>query len=182
MTARAVWTYADYAAMPDDGRRYELWDGELSLMPAPGLTHQGILRDLLGILNEHVKRLGLGVVFPSPVDCILADTTVLQPDLVFVANDRRAVLTDRAIEGSPTLVVEILSPSTRRADRTVKAGLYARYGVPWYWIIDPGARTLEALTLREGTYQPAGLLQRGEPGALPPLDGLVLDLGQILGV
>ena len=182
MTARAVWTYADYAAMPDDGRRYELWDGELSLMPAPGLSHQGILRDLLGVLNEHVKRLGLGVVFPSQVDCILADTTVLQPDLAFIDSSRRAILTERAIEGAPTLVVEILSPSTRRADRTVKAGLYARYGVPWYWLVDPGARTIEALALRDGAYELAGLVQRGGRGALPPLDGLILDFEQLLGV
>ena len=182
MTARAVWTYADYAAMPDDGRRYELWDGELSLMPAPELSHQGILRDLLGVLNEYGKRSAVGVVFPSPVDCILADTTVLQPDLAFIANDRHAILTERAIEGAPTLVVEIVSPSTRRSDRTVKAALYARYGVPWYWIVDPGARTVEALALRDGAYEPAGVLQRGGRGALPPLGGLVLDLGQLLGV
>jgi Uma2 family endonuclease len=180
MTARAVWTYADYAAMPDDGRRYELWDGELAVTPAPGLTHQGLLRDLLGLLNEHVKREGLGVVFPSPVDCILADTTVLQPDLAFIDNSRRTILTERAIEGAPTLVVEILSPSTRRADRTVKAGLYARYGVPWYWIVDPGARTIEALALRADSYEPAGRLGPGERGALPPLAGLVLDPGQLL--
>lgn len=182
MTARAVWTYADYAAMPDDGRRYELWDGRLSAIPGPSLSHQGILRDLLIAINQHVQRSGLGVVFPAPVDCILADTTVLQPDLVFVANDRRGILTDRAVEGPPTLVVEILSPSTRRADRTVKAGLYARYGVPWYWLVDPGARTIEALALRGGAYAPAALLPRGERGAVPPLIGLELDLGQILGV
>ena len=182
MTARAVWTYADYAAMPDDGRRYELWDGELSAMPAPGLSHQGILRNLLVSVHEHVSSEGLGVVFPSPVDCILSDTTVLQPDLAFIADDRRAILTERAIEGPPTLVVEILSPSTRRADRTVKAGLYARYGVPWYWIVDPGARTIEVLALRAGAYEPAGLLRHGERSALPPLDGLVLDLGRLLGV
>ena len=182
MTARGVWTYADYAAMPDDGRRYELWDGELSLMPAPGLTHQGIVRNLLVVLHQHVIRTGVGVVFPSPVDCILADTTVLQPDLAFIANDRRAILTERAIEGPPTLIVEILSPSTRRGDRTVKAAPYARYGVPWYWLVDPGARTIEALAPRAGIHEPTGFLQLGEPGALPPLDGLVLDLGQILGV
>lgn len=182
MTARAVWTYADYAAMLDDGRRYELWDGELSVTPAPGLSHQGILRDLLGILNEPVTRQGLGVVFPAPVDCILADTTVLQPDLVFIANDRRAILTERAVEGAPTLVVEILSPSTRQADRTVKAELYARYGVPWYWIVDPGARAIEALTLGDRAYEPARRLQRGERGALPPLEGMILDVGALLGV
>ena len=107
---------------------------------------------------------------------------MLQPDLVFVANDRRAILSDRAIEGSPTLVVEILSPSTHRADRTVKAGLYARYGAPWYWIVDPGTRTIEALALRDGAYEPLGLLRGGDRNALPPLDHLVLDLDQLLGV
>ncbi|MET0851264.1 MAG: Uma2 family endonuclease, partial [Candidatus Rokuibacteriota bacterium] len=88
MAARALLTYADYAAIPEDGRRYELHEGSLVMTPAPGTEHQGILRDLLGILDRHVTGHGLGVVFPSPVDCILSDTTVVQPDLVFVATDR----------------------------------------------------------------------------------------------
>ena len=77
MAARTALTYADYAAMPEDGRRYELRDGELSVMPTPGTKHQGFLRDLLVILHEHVKRGSLGVIFPAPVDCVLSDTTVL---------------------------------------------------------------------------------------------------------
>lgn len=181
MAARAVLTYADYAAIPEDGRRYELQDGELSVTPAPGTTHQGILRDLLGVLNEHVKRVGFGVVFPAPVDCILSDTTVLQPDVVFVATARRALVTERGIEGAPTLVVEILSPSTARTDRTVKASLYARHGVPWYWIVDPTTRTIEALALRESTYEPARRLEAGTLGALPPFEDLVIDVSALLG-
>jgi Uma2 family endonuclease len=181
MAARTVLTYADYAAIPEDGRRYELRDGELSVMPAPGTRHQGILRDLLGILNEHVKRGGLGVIFPAPVDCILADTTVLQPDLVFVDAARRAFVTERGIEGAPTLVVEILSPSTAGTDRTVKASLYARHGVPWYWIVDPEARTIEALALREGAYELASRLEAGARGGLPPIERLILDVGALLG-
>ncbi len=181
MAARTALTYADYAAMPEDGRRYELRDGELWVMPAPGTRHQGFLRDLLGVLNDHVKRGRLGVVFPAPLDCILSDTTVLQPDLVFVETEHTAIVTERGIEGAPTLVVEILSPSTAGTDRTVKAGLYAHHGVPWYWIVDPGARTIEALALRGGVYTPALQLDATVRGALPPFEGLVIDIGALLG-
>lgn len=168
-------TYADYAAIPDDGRRYELHDGELSVTPAPGLTHQGILRDLLVILDRHVKQHGLGVVFPASVDCILSDTTVLQPDLVFIERARTQIMTERAIEGAPTLAVEIISPSSGPTDRMVKTRLYARHGVPHYWIIAPQARTIDALTLAAGAYTIAGRLDATARRALPPFDDLTID-------
>jgi len=175
MAARTVLTYADYLAIPEDGRRHELMNGELSMMPAPGTRHQGILRDLLGILNDHVKNARLGVVFPAAVDCILSETTVLQPDIVFIDAERVAIITERGIEGVPTLVVEILSPSTAGIDRTVKVGLYARHKVPWYWIVDPGSSTLEAYALRGNTYELAGRLEAAGRGSLPPFDDLVID-------
>ena len=181
MAARTALTYADYAAIPDDGRRYELRDGELSVMPAPGTTHQGVLRDLLVILHEHVKRGRLGVVFPAAVDCIFSDTTVLQPDIVYVETGRAAIVTERGIEGAPTLAIEILSPSTAGTDRTVKAGLYARFGVPWYWIVDPGASTVEAFALRGKTYELARRLEATAGGALPPFEDLAIDVGVLLG-
>jgi Uma2 family endonuclease len=137
MAARTGLTYADYAAIPDDGRRYELRGGELSVTPAPGTRHQRILRDPLVILHEHVTRGRLGQIFPAPVDCILSDNTVLQPDLVFVGTERGAIVSERGIEGAPTLVVEILSPSTVGTDRVAKADLYARHANPSYWIVDP---------------------------------------------
>lgn len=181
MAARAALTYADYAAIPEDGRRYELRDGQLSVTPAPGTRHQAILRDLLVILNEHVKRTRRGVILPAPVDCILADTTVLQPDLVFIDAARHALVTERGIEGPPALVIEILSPSTARADRMVKTGLYARHGIPRCWIVDPEARTIEALALRGSAFEPAGRLAGGARGALPPFEDLAIDAGTLFG-
>jgi Uma2 family endonuclease len=95
MTTRVRLTYEDYAALPDDGRRYELHEGELSVTPAPGLVHQATLRNLVVILHSHVSARGLGEVFPAPVDCILEDVTVVQPDIVFVEAARRSIMGER---------------------------------------------------------------------------------------
>lgn len=181
MAARALLTYADYAAIPEDGRRYELHEGSLVMTPAPGTEHQGIVRDLLGILDRHVTSHGLGVVFPSPVDCILSDTTVVQPDLVFVATDRAAIVTARAIEGAPSLVVEILSASSRATDRTTKATIYVRHRVPYYWIVDPRERTIDAFALGTRGYALAARLEATGSCTLPPFDGLTLEAAFIFG-
>jgi Uma2 family endonuclease len=169
MATRIVLTYADYAAIPADGRRYELHEGELSVTPAPGTRHQQVVGNLYLALRHHVDAGPGGRVFVSPIDCILSDTSVVQPDIVYVARAREAVVTERGIEGAPTLVVEVLSPSTAAVDRAVKRQLYARHGVPYYWIVDPDARRIEAYVLTEGAYQPA------EAGLFPPLAGLHLD-------
>jgi Uma2 family endonuclease len=181
MSTRALLTYADYAAIPDDGRRYELHEGVLVMTPAPGTDHQGILRDLLVVLHRHVSAHGLGIVLPSPVDCILSDTTVVQPDLVFVATDRAAIVTQRAIEGAPSLVAEIVSTSSRATDRTTKMAIYARHGVPHYWIVDPRGRTIEAFALAKGSYAVAARLDATGSRALPPFDGLTLETAAIFG-
>jgi Uma2 family endonuclease len=169
MATGVVLTYADYAAIPADGRRYELHEGEVSVTPAPGTRHQEVVGNLYLALRQHVDAGLGGRVFVSPIDCLLSDTSVVQPDLVYVAADRAAVVTARGIEGAPTLVVEVLSPSTVQIDRAVKRQLYARHGVPCYWIVDPDARRVEAYVLAEGAYQPA------DPGSLPPFAGLALD-------
>jgi Uma2 family endonuclease len=179
MAARAVLTYADYASLPDDGRRYELHEGLLSVTPAPGTRHQRLLRDLLVVFDAHVRSRGLGEVFVSPVDCILSDDTVLQPDLAFVEAARGHIVTERGIEGAPTLVVEVLSPSTARVDRDVKTAIYARHGVPHYWIVDAEGRTIEAFSLAGPGYRPAGRLERGACAALPPFDGLTIDMSTL---
>jgi Uma2 family endonuclease len=170
---RTVLTYRDYAALPDDGRRYELHDGELSVTPAPGTRHQRAIGSLHVLLRAHVEAHRLGEVFLSPVDCILSDTTVVEPDLVYLDPTRAHLVTERAIEGPPTLVVEVLSPSTTAIDRGRKRELYARHGIPYYWIVDPVAGTLEAYGLAEGRY---ALIARGsgtDPVSLPPFPDLV---------
>ena len=170
---RTICTYADYAALPDDGRRHELHEGELVLTPAPGTGHQGALIDLGALLYGHVKENGLGRVFVAPTDCILSDVTVLQPDILFVDVAHRSLISERGIEGPPTLVVEVLSPSTASRDRGRKRDLYARHGVPWYWMVEGAARSIEAYRLVGDTYQLAARLTA--PGALPPFLDLIID-------
>ncbi len=149
---RIVLNYEDYAALPADGRRYEIHEGELSLTPAPSPRHQLISLNLSTLLHHHVKTRGLGVVLPAPIDVILSDTSIVQPDIVYVDQSRVGQISNRGIEGAPTLVIEILSPSTVATDRRTKHRLYARHGVPYYWIVDPEARALEAWTLAPDGY------------------------------
>jgi Uma2 family endonuclease len=178
MPTRALLTYSDYAALPDDGRRYELHQGELSVTPAPGVRHQRVILPLGSQLYEHVRARGLGEVLVAPTDCILSNVTVVQPDILYVATDRQAITSERGIEGAPTLVVEVLSPSTARLDRDRKMKLYAEHGVPYYWIVDPETRSIEAFALAGGEYALAARLT-SEPAALPPFSDLTLDPASI---
>jgi len=117
-----ILTYDDYVATPNDGLRYEIHDGELSVSPPPTYRHQQLLTRLLVILHAHVVAHDLGEVVPAPVAVVLADTTVLEPDIVYLAKDRLGLVSARGtVDGPPTLAVEILSPSTARNDRPVSA-------------------------------------------------------------
>src|ERR1700704_4256329 len=108
MTARMALTYQDYVALPDDGKRYEIHDGELCEMAAPTLLHQILLGNLFRVLDAHVTARRLGLVIVSPLDVILSDrpteTTILQPDIVYLDNQRMEAAHMRGIEGPPTLV------------------------------------------------------------------------------
>jgi Uma2 family endonuclease len=112
----------------------------------------------------------------SPVDCILSDTTVVQPDLVFLESARSSIASPRGIEGPPTLAIEIVSRSTARVDRGAKLQLYARYGISNYSIVDLEARSIEAFVLAVGAYRLAGRLAGAERGSLPPFEGLTISL------
>jgi Uma2 family endonuclease len=179
MPTRALLTYSDYAALPDDGRRYELHHGELSVTPAPGTRHQEVIVNLIGLFLQHVRSRGLGKVFVAPTDCILSNVTVVQPDVFYIAADRLAIISERGIEGAPTLVVEVLSSSTAHLDRDQKMKLYAEHGVPYYWIVDPESRSVEAYTLTGAEYARAGRVT-SEPAALPPFSDLTVDPALIL--
>ena len=167
-------TYRDYAALPDDGHRYELHDGALSVTPAPGTRHQRISANFFSVLRDHVAARGLGEVLYAPLDVILSDTTVLQPDLVYLDASRQALITERGVDGPPSLVVEILSPSTGTIDRVTKPALYARFGVPWLWLVDPKARTLEVFRLETGAYSRVVLASGRAAVNPPPFPGLAL--------
>ena len=167
-------TYRDYAALPDDGRRYEIHDGELSMMPAPSPQHQIVSANLFRILDAHVRSNQLGMVLFAPLDVILTDTAIVQPDLVYLDASRLGATSQRGIEGPPTLAIEILSPSTARVDRATKFRLYARHGVPFFWLVDPDARTVEAYRLTDEQYALALRAGGDTPVDLPPFVGLAL--------
>ena len=176
---KIVLTYDDYCLLPNDRNRYEILDGELSVTPAPRTKHQSVSSHLHRILANSIVANQLGDIFAAPTDLILAPTTVVQPDLIFIGNDRRHIVTERAIEGSPTLVIEILSPTTHRADCVTKAQLYAKHNVPHYWLIDPDQQTIEAYELVVDHYDLVASARDAEvftPSLFPGLSIRLADL------
>jgi Uma2 family endonuclease len=172
-------TYEDYVELPNDGKRYEILDGELFVTPAPVPLHQRVSRNLLRILDRQVDRLGLGEILYSPIDLILDTTTIAQPDLLFIRAGRESIVTGRAVEGAPDLVIEVLSPSSRRQDTKTKAMLYARFGILHYWIVDPKARSMELYDLAGKEYR---LVTRESGSSVlqsAVFPGLEIDLGKV---
>jgi Uma2 family endonuclease len=176
---RVVFTYEDLLQFPEDGKRYEILEGELVVTPAPNLGHQGASIALATILYLHVEQHGLGTVLAAPCDVLLSEISVVEPDLLFVSRARRQILERAFVRGAPDLVVEILSPSTARRDREAKAKLYAQYGVPNYWLIDPDARQAVAYVLQGGEYRQTALAQHDEPFSAPPFPDLAIPLSKL---
>ncbi len=156
---QGAWTYAQYATLPDDGHRYEIVDGVLYMSPAPSSWHQKAVVRFNHYLFVHVTSTGVGEVFISPIDVELAPNNVVQPDVLVILQEHLDRVKDSRIIGNPDLVVEVASPSTAIFDRREKCDLYARAGVPEYWIADPAARTVEMLVLHEGIYHSLGYFE-----------------------
>lgn len=175
MAVRVVLTYEDYATLPNDGKRYEIHDGELSVTPTPTFRHQDVLAALLGILRAHVIAHDLGAVVPAPITVVLADTTIVEPDIIYIEKERMRIVSARGtVDGAPTLAVEILSPSTARNDRQTKKQLFERYGVRYYWIVDADARAIEVYRAEAGVYGDADR-RTSDLTDLPPFPGLRID-------
>jgi Uma2 family endonuclease len=130
-------TYEDLERLRETrDERLELIEGELFVTPAPSLSHQEVSANCYSWLRRAIAETGRGRVYYAPVDVRLAANTIIQPDLVVVLSDRLDILTRPRIEGAPSLIIEIVSPSTTTYDRVTKRGVYARYGVPEYWLVD----------------------------------------------
>jgi len=159
-------THDDYVNLPDDGRRHELIDGELIVTPAPVTRHQRIARRLLVAIDLHLQATRTGEVFIAPLDVILSAYDVVQPDLLFVSNERRAIVQDW-VRGAPDLVVEILSPASRRADEVTKRHLYGRFDVREYWIVDPEVDAIKVYRrAADGTFPRVAELAAADGDAL----------------
>lgn len=152
MTEPRPLTYDDLCETPNDGQRYEIIDGELVVTPSPVPRHQDLVTVVISLLTAFVGPRRLGKVLSGPIDVKISEYTILVPDLIFVSADRLAIIGPTYVDGGPDLVVEVLSPSTRRRDLVQKPALYAAAGVREYWQIDPDSESITINTLRDGRY------------------------------
>ena len=172
-------TYEDYRNTPED-ERYELLDGELVMSEAPRIIHQRSNVKLVSRMEWFVEEGDLGEVFHAPTDVYLSDTAVVQPDLLFISNERAHIITEQNIQGAPDLVVEILSPSTANRDWTTKRDLYARHGVKELWIVDPDAKILWTMLLSDGDFGNMTVYGEGQTAASTVLEGFTVDIDEIV--
>ena len=184
MVSKAKYTYEDYLNTPE-GERYELLDGELVLVASPNMAHQGNQARLGSRMFIFSEDNDLGRVFFSLTDVVLSDdsgTDVVQPDILFMSKEREDIITDANVQGAPDMVVEILSPSSSRRDWRdcrYKRGLYAKYGVEEYWIVDPANRIVTVMLLKDGVLEIAGAYVEGDTLSSAALEGFRVGVSEI---
>lgn len=176
--SKIKFTYQDYKNAPDD-KRYELLEGDLVLAPSPSESHQRVAIALASRLLRFVTDAQLGRVYAAPFDVVLSDTDVVQPDVLFISQQRAQIITEDNVQGAPDLVIEILSPGSADRDRTFKRALYARHGVREYWLVDTDAEKVEVLTLGEQGLEPVAAYTQGQTMASPLLEGFRLNLSEV---
>jgi Uma2 family endonuclease len=174
------WTYEDWLKLPDDGYRYEVIDGVLSMSPPPLTRHQRVSMRIIDRLLEFLRTQPLGEILAAPVGVRLPNQSVpLQPDIVFIRVERLGIINEAYIEGVPDLLMEILSPSNWLYDRREKMQVYQAAGVAEYWIIDPRAVTIEVYVLEQSIYVLAGQYGRGEVAPSRLLPGFAVSVDDI---
>jgi len=173
---KPVWTYEDYCVLPQDFNRHEIIEGDHIVTPSPAIRHQRVSKNLQFLLESHIRSHDLGVLLDAPTDLLLAATSVVVPDLLFIRKDRMHIITEANVQGAPDLVVEILSPSTAAIDRGGKMALYAKYGVPNYWIVDSIQLTLEMYELKEGHYDLGAQFGKDEKAGSSLFPGLEIPM------
>jgi Uma2 family endonuclease len=150
--AKRLWKYNEMVAeLPETNQSVELWDGQIVMSPSPHPDHQRIVLRFCERLNRFVSQSKLGEVFVSPLDVVLSPRRAVQPDVLFVSNQRKHIIKDH-IHGVPDLAVEVISAGTWQRDRVSKKSLYEQFGLPEYWIVDPESRTIEVFVLVKGAY------------------------------
>jgi Uma2 family endonuclease len=172
-------TYEDYAELPNDRNRYQILDGRLDVTPAPSTWHQWYSQNLEHILIRELQQKGVGVVLHAPIDVLLGTHDIVQPDICFVRTKRLDIVEEKYIKGAPGLIIEVLSPSTARTDRTTKSRIYARYGIPSYWMVNGEEQRIDFYRLEDSAYVLAAQVSR--PGVAEPeeLEGLRIDLDEV---
>jgi Uma2 family endonuclease len=173
-------TYDDFLLFPDDGLRHEIIDGEHYVTPSPNMRHQVLVGRLYFEIELYLRQHpGGGQVFMAPLDVLFTRWDVVEPDLLFVASNQLDVLTEKNVQGAPALVIEILSPSTRKTDEHVKRQLFDRGGVREYWVVDPELDVVQVFRRQDdGQFPSVAELsrERNDQLATPLLPGLTIQL------
>jgi len=172
-------TYEDICLLPNNGKRYEIVEGDLFVTPAPRRLHQRIVTRLTRFLSGFVEDRRLGEVYVSPFDVVFSPFDVVEPDLVYVSKARESVLTEMNAQGAPDLVVEVLSETTEKIDRTIKLKLYGKFGVQEYWIIDPHGPSAEIYRRGEEGLTLVAKLSAEEALTSPILTGFSVPLRKL---
>ena len=152
MQTAIKFNYKDYLQLPEN-KRYEIIDGELFMVPSPNEAHQRFLVTLTNIMVNYVRKNKLGFIYCAPFDVLFSEEDIVQPDIIFVANENRKIITKDNIKGAPDLLVEILSPGTSKRDLGIKKKLYAKKGVREYWIVDPERETVDVFKLKGREFE-----------------------------
>lgn len=147
-------TYQDYLRLEEEtGYQYEVLEGKLVKEPSPNVMHQRVSRRLQRILEDYFWKVDPeSDIFNAPLDVTFSDTTVVQPDLFYIPSSENNIIKEKRIDGSPELVVEIISPYNPRKDRLQKMQIYCKAGINHYWLVNPEEKTLECFALRDGNY------------------------------
>ena len=177
-------TYDDFLQFPDDGKRHELIDGDHYSTPSPNIRHQRISGNLTLTIDLWLQDHPLGEIFYAPLDVILSNFDVVEPDLLFVSNERApALLAGEYVTGAPDLLIEIASPETRQRDETIKRRLYERWNVIEYWVVDPEIDVIRVYR-RDGARfaRPMELSREaGDVLTSPLFPGLEIPLAHVFG-
>jgi len=177
---KRLWTYDEMVAnLPESNLPMELRDGELIMSPTPIPNHQRIVSPLYKVMDSFVADKKLGEVFISPLDVVLTQRRVVQPDVFFISKDRLNLVTDR-VRCAPDLAVEVISEGSWKRDRVEKKNLYEQHGVREYWIIDTESQTIEVFTLERGAFKLTSKAELGETASSKLLSGFAVTWSQLI--
>jgi Uma2 family endonuclease len=169
----------DYEEMPAGPPYYQVIEGDLVMSPSPNIYHQALVGRIYSLLLQFLEKKPLGEVFVAPLDVFLSEINVYQPDVIFISNQRRSILTEHGLEGAPDLAVEVLSPGTARFDKGSKRKVYARAGVQELWLVDPDAKLIHVYQLAKDAETPAATYDEKAVFTSPRLPGLRLKAASI---
>ncbi|GIX42103.1 MAG: hypothetical protein KatS3mg129_1836 [Leptospiraceae bacterium] len=181
MRLKERWRYEDYVKLEDD-KRYELIEGELLMSPAPNTKHQRVVAKLWKKIDNYLeKKKKKDAVFLSPIDVVFREDIVLQPDIVYITEERKDIIKERGIFGIPDLIIEVISPGSEKRDIVDKKRIYEENKVKEYWIVFPNEEFIEVLEYDEkgNRYKEIGVYNKEKELESKVIKGLKIKVKEV---